>query len=162
MTFKCQLIIKKHCTNWNEELFDFFQSMSHPGIGFCWGCKNFNENVEIIIEMEVLCFSAFPQLFLLKKENSCLKRCHCKKRKTTKFISHMVVLKIHSAANTTQGGTFKTYTWFCHSQGLYGDSTGFLLHKRKPPVLPLAQESSCCLAKAKLASWLSSPHHPPP
>lgn len=71
--------------------------MSHAGIGFCWRGKHFNQNMEIIIEVEVLRFSTFPQLFFLKKEKSCLKGCHCKKRKRKgklpELIWHVVITR---------------------------------------------------------------------
>lgn len=74
-------MIVKNCTNRNEKLFDFFQSMSHPGIRFRWRSKNFDENVEVIVQVEVLGFSTFPQLFFLQKEKPWLRGCHCTKKK---------------------------------------------------------------------------------
>lgn len=77
---KCKLTIKENCTNRNEELLDFFQCVSHPGICFCWWGEDFNENMQVIVEVKVLCFSTFPQLFFLKKEKPCLKGHLYKKR----------------------------------------------------------------------------------
>lgn len=80
-TSKDKLTIRVNRTNRNEELFDFLQCVSHPGICFCWWSEHFDENVEVVVEVKVFCFPTLPQLFFLKKEKPCLKACLYKKRR---------------------------------------------------------------------------------
>lgn len=67
--------------------------------------------MEVIIEVEVLCFSTFPQLFFLKKEKPCLKGCLYKKRnrKATQSSSGMQLSqKVPSTASSTLRMRIKT------------------------------------------------------
>lgn len=113
--------------------------MPHPGVGFRGRGKNFNENVEVIVEVEVLCFSTFPQLFLLQKEKSRFRMCHCKKRKTVQSLFGMR----------------------CHrrfTQQPTPPEEGSLKHKPDLPCPGLFEnfKASCCLRPRSSATW------PPP
>ena len=58
-------------THGNEELLDLLQGVPHAGVGLRWRGEDFDEHVEVVVEVEVLRFPTFPQLFLLKKDKWC-------------------------------------------------------------------------------------------
>lgn len=84
-------------TNRNEELLDLLQGVSHAGVGLRrWG-EDLNEDMEVIVEVEVLGFSAFPQLFFLKKDKRVEECVTRRKEKDDKncpeLLRHMIVTK---------------------------------------------------------------------
>lgn len=89
--------------------------MSHPGICFCWRSEDFNENMEVIVEVEVLCFSTFPQLFFLKKEKTHLEVCLYREKKQkhyTELSRHAVVTE--GSPNQWQAPLWGLWSYHSH------------------------------------------------